>query len=149
MRKRHILTAFLMTAALSVALAWAASFAGRDFVWVLGPKGGAVVSSNAGKVLVLLHTHPNAGWDVQHQGLPGEGVNRIDPPFQFHVCPALIHATCPHWFLLLLFGLPLLFYAVVRRGTDSQLVDPWVERTQLFPVSVTHEGVNSIHSAHS
>lgn len=83
LKKANIVKGLLILPALFVVLAGGESFARRDIVWILCPKGGVVVSSSAGKPEVLLHTHHNDVWTIHHQALPGEEANRIDPRFQF------------------------------------------------------------------
>ena len=100
-----------MLPALLAALAWAESFARRDIVWILCPNGGTVISSSAGKLQVLAYKQARRdGWSVQHQRLPGEEPNRIDPFFRFHVFNTALHATFPHWCLVLLLGVPTILY---------------------------------------
>ena len=138
-RTVHILKALIMLPALFVALAWAESFARRDIVWILCPKGGVVVSSSAGKLQVLFHTDRRDGcWTVQHEGLPAEEPNRIDPRFQFHVFPTAVQATLPHWFLLLLLGFPAMFYLLIagRLATNPKLPpNKSLQATATAPVS--------------
>lgn len=119
-RKIYIFKALVGLPALLAALAWAGSFAQRDIVWILCPNGGAVVSSSAGKLQVLVHNHAGRdGWSVQHQGLPAEEQNRIDPVFGLHVFSTALQTSFPHWCLVLLLGVPAILYL---------LLVPWPDR---------------------
>lgn len=110
MRATPIVKLLIIVSPLIAVLAWVASYARRDSLWVSSPTRGIVVSSSAGTVKVLGHTRPHRdGWHIHHEALPGEAPNFIDPRFRFRLYPTAVETVFPHWFLVLLMSAPGVF----------------------------------------
>jgi hypothetical protein len=128
----------VMLPVLLAALAWGESFARRDIVWILCPDGGTVVSSSAGKLKVLVYIETRGeGWSVQHQSLPAEKPNRIDPLFQFYDFHTALQADLPHWFLVLLLAVPAMLNPLLARRWLTNPKSPPNQHMQPDPAMIS------------
>lgn len=117
-------------ALIGVVLVWLLSSLQRDIVWVKIPLVGMTLSSDSGRLQILVFVpERTAKWTFSHQRGEASGEHPMDPSFRCSLFQWGLYWALPHWIVVLVAGSLFGFSWRLRSGARAEPSHDALERT--------------------